>query len=44
LSFLEKVPYQKFLVSHHRWLNRAHSPTLLWIQKRYTSPEALPRP
>jgi predicted methyltransferase len=42
LSLLEKIPYHKYLVSHHRWLNRNLSPTLLWIQKRCISPEAPP--
>ncbi|HSX25446.1 MAG TPA: class I SAM-dependent methyltransferase [Chlamydiales bacterium] len=36
LSYLETLPSNKYTISHHKWLNRPNSPTLLWIKKVVT--------
>jgi SAM-dependent methyltransferase len=31
LEFLSKIPSQQWTICHHRFLNRLHSPSLIWI-------------
>lgn len=35
LAWAQSMPSEKWLVCHHRWLNRHNAPSLLWIQKIY---------
>lgn len=34
LLWAESLPYDKWRVCHHRWLNRKQAPSLLWISKQ----------